>query len=151
MTERWLPVPDWPYGLIVYTVKTDPNHLMGRQNGYASKVAWVDPRAVKAGAGNPSSDRGGIEFGGGIEVFPDSSAAQARDKELKSFTAPFGDGYDYPDGDAVLRLSQYLTRRRPPRTRPRLPGNAPSRWRRAGRSRIPGGASAPGTLTRGWP
>ena len=95
--------------LIVYTPATDPNHEMGRQNGYTSKVAWVDPRAVKAGAGNPASDRGGIEFGGGIEVFPTAAGAKARYQYLKGFTAPFGDGYDYLSGPAILRLSQYLT------------------------------------------
>jgi hypothetical protein len=95
--------------LIVYTATTDPNHLLGRQGGYTSKVAWVDPRAVKAGAGNPASDRGGIEFGGGIEVFPDAASARARYERLRGFQPPFGDGYDYLSGTAILRLSQYLT------------------------------------------
>jgi hypothetical protein len=94
--------------LIVYTPSTDPNHEMGRQGGYTSKVAWVDPRAVKAGAGNPAGDRGGIQFGGGIEVFPTAAGAKARYQLLKGFTAPFGDGYDYLSGPAILRLSQYL-------------------------------------------
>jgi len=94
--------------LIVYTPATDPNHLMGRQGGYTSKVAWVDPSAVASGAGNPRDDPGGIEYGGGIEVFPDHASAQARYDELKSLTPPFGDGYDYLHGNAVLRLSQYL-------------------------------------------
>ena len=95
--------------LIVYTAATDPNHEMGRQGGYTSKVAWVDPRAVKAGAGNPASDQGGTEFGGGIEVFPTAAGAQARYQYLKGFKPPFGDGYDYLYGRAILRLSQYLT------------------------------------------
>lgn len=95
--------------LIVYTPTTDPNHEMGRQGGYTSKVAWVDPRAVKAGAGNPASDRGGTEFGGGIEVFPTAAGAKDRYQYLKGFKPPFGDGYDYLSGAAILRLSQYLT------------------------------------------
>jgi hypothetical protein len=95
--------------LIVYTPATDPNHEMGRQGGYTSKVAWVDSRAVKAGAGNPASDRGGTEFGGGIEVFPTASDAQARYQYLRGFKPPLGDGYDYLSGAAILRLSQYLT------------------------------------------
>lgn len=82
---------------------------MGRQGGYTSKVAWVDPRAVKAGAGNPSSDRGGTEFGGGIEVFATVAGARDRLAELKGFKPPFGDGYDYLAGSAVPRLSNYLT------------------------------------------
>jgi hypothetical protein len=95
--------------LIVYTPVTDPNHEMGRQGGYTSKVAWIDPRAVKAGAGNAASDRGGIEFGGGIEIFPTASSAKARYQYLRGFKPPFGDGYDYLSGAAILRLSQYLT------------------------------------------
>jgi hypothetical protein len=95
--------------LIVYTPVTDPNHEMGRQGGYTSKVAWVDPRAVEAGAGNPASDRGGTEFGGGIEVFPTAAGAKARYQYLRGFKPPLGDGYDYLSGAAILRLSQYLT------------------------------------------
>jgi hypothetical protein len=96
-------------GLIVYTVTTDPNHLMGRQGGYSSKVAWADPAAMAAGSGDPASDPGGTEYGGGIEVFPDVADAVARLAELKGFKPPFGDGYDDLAGTAVLRLSQYLT------------------------------------------
>jgi hypothetical protein len=95
--------------LIVYTPVTDPNHLMGRQGGYTSKVAWQDPRAIKAGAGSPSSDPGGTEFGGGTDVFSTAADAQARYQYLRGFQAPFGDGYDYLSGTAILRLSQYLT------------------------------------------
>ena len=95
--------------LIVYTAATDPNHLLGRQGGYTSKVAWQDRRAIDAGAGKPAaSDRGGTEFGGGIEVFPTVAAAAQRLAYLKSFQPPFGDGYDYQSGTAILRLSQYL-------------------------------------------
>jgi hypothetical protein len=93
----------------VYTAATDPNHEMGRQGGYTSKVAWVDPRAIKAGAGNPASDRGGTEFGGGIEVFPTTASARARYEYLRGFQPPLGDGYDYLSGTTILRLSQYLT------------------------------------------
>jgi hypothetical protein len=95
--------------LIVYTPATDPNHLMGRQGGYTSKVAWQDPRAIRAGAGDPGSDPGGTEFGGGIEVYPTRAGELSRYSYLKSFTAPIGDGYDYLVGTAILRLSQYLT------------------------------------------
>jgi hypothetical protein len=95
--------------VIVYDATTDPNHLLGRQGGYTSKVAWVVPAAVSAGAGSPSSDPGGTEFGGGIEVFPDLAGAQSRLDELKAFKPPLGDGYDYLAGGAILRLSNYLT------------------------------------------
>jgi hypothetical protein len=95
--------------LIVYTAASDPNHEMGRQRGYTSKVAWQDRRAIKSGAGSPSSDPGGTEFGGGIEVFPTATSAQARYQYLRGFKPPFGDGYDLLVGSAILRLSQYLT------------------------------------------
>jgi hypothetical protein len=96
--------------LIVYTATTDPNHLLGRQGGCISKVAWQDRRAIAAGAGKPTaSDRGGTEFGGGIEVFPTVAAAAQRLAYLKSFQPPLGDGYDYQVGTAILRLSNYLT------------------------------------------
>jgi hypothetical protein len=105
MKAAGLPIKD----LIVYNATTDPNHLLGRQGGYTSKTAWVDPAAVAAGAGSPSSDPGGIEFGGGIEVFPSAADAQARLAYLKAFRPPFGDGYDYLAGPAILRVSNYLT------------------------------------------
>ena len=105
MKAAGLPIRD----VIVYDATTDPNHLLGRQGGYTSKDAWVDPAAVAAGAGSPGSDPGGIEFGGGIEVFPSVAGAQARLAELKAFRPPFGDGYDYLAGPAILRLSNYIT------------------------------------------
>ena len=92
--------------LIVYTAVTDPNHLLGRQGGYTSKVAWVDPRAARQDAGDT---RGSIGLGGGIEAFPTAEGARTRYEYLRGFQAPFGDGYDYLAGTAVLRLSQYLT------------------------------------------
>jgi hypothetical protein len=105
MKAAGLPIED----LIVYDATTDPNHLLGRQDEYTSKDAWVDAVAVAAGAGSPSSDPGGIEFGGGIEVFPSVPYAQARLAYLKAFQPPIGDGYDYLAGPAILRLSNYLT------------------------------------------
>ena len=105
MKAAGLPITE----LIVYNVTTDPNHLLGRQNEYTSKDAWVDPAAVAAGAGSPSSEPGATEFGGGIEAFPSVAGAQARLAYLKAFQPPIGDGYDYIAGTAILRLSTYLT------------------------------------------
>ena len=81
MKAAGLPITD----VIVYNATTDPNHLLGRQGGYTSKTAWVTPAAVAAGAGSPSSDPGGTEFGGGIEVFATTADAQSRLAELKAF------------------------------------------------------------------
>ena len=102
--------------LIVYTAASDPNHELGRQGGYSSKVAWKDPRAVAAGTTNVDGTKinvgTGIDLGGGIEVFPSAAGAQARYQYLRgiSSTLPsFADGYDYLSGTAVLRLSRDLT------------------------------------------
>jgi serine/threonine-protein kinase len=97
----------------VFTAATDPNHLLGREGGYISKVEWVDPAAVSAGAGRPTSDdRFDTSFGGSIEVYPSSAGAQARDRYLKVIAKAdpaLADGYDYVAGTAILRLSGYLT------------------------------------------
>jgi hypothetical protein len=95
--------------LTVYTAASDPNHLLGRQGEYTSKVAWIDSRTISAGAGDPSADPGGIEFGGSIEVFANVADAAARAAYLADFKPPLGDGYDLAQGTAVLRLSNYLT------------------------------------------
>lgn len=71
-----------------YTASTDPNHLLGRQGEYTSKVNWSQ---------------------GSIEVFSDVADAQNRETYLKAFTCPLGDGYDYLDGAALLRLDCALT------------------------------------------
>jgi hypothetical protein len=106
--------------LIVYTPSTDPNHELGRQGGYTSKVAWVDRRAVKAyqdglkqdqlgfSPGLPG-DRGSVDNGGGIEVFPTAAEARARADFIRGFGPSLGDGYDFTVGRDLLRLSNYLT------------------------------------------
>ena len=104
--------------LIVYTASTDPNHLLGRQGGYRSKVAWADLRAARQDAGD---ERGSIGLGGGTEVYPTAAGARARYEYLRGFQPPFGDGYDYLDGTAILRLSNYLTPAQALHTRPRSP------------------------------
>jgi hypothetical protein len=94
--------------LIVYTPVTDPNHMLGRQGGYTSKVEWKDPRAVKAATGAGS----GVDNGGSIEVYPTVAGARARTAYLRQISSTvqiIADGYDYTSGTAVLRLSRYLT------------------------------------------
>ena len=76
-------------GYVAYTAATDPNHLLGRQNGYTSKVNWG------SGSAQQSS----------IEVFPTKAGAIQRASYVSGFTCPFGDGYDYISGSALLRMS----------------------------------------------
>jgi hypothetical protein len=84
--------------MIVYTAATDPNAMLGRQGGYTSKVAWVDRRAERAGAGKPvtADDRGDVSFGGGIEVFPTAAQARQRAQYIQGFGPMLADGTTSP-------------------------------------------------------
>jgi hypothetical protein len=79
-------------GYVAYTASTDPNHLLGRQNGYTSKINW-----------GPDGNTGTIE------VFPDQADAIARQDYIKGFTCPVGFGYLIMQGTADLRLGCDLT------------------------------------------
>jgi hypothetical protein len=78
--------------IIVYTASTDPNHLLGRQGEYTSKVEWTTD-------GENS----------GIEAFADAADAQLRYVYLRAFRPPIGDGYDYLYRAAILRLGSIYT------------------------------------------
>jgi plastocyanin len=96
-------------GLITFNATTDPNHLLGRPTGYASKDAWQDGRIDQTEQG---TDVGGVEFGGGIEVFPTSAGAQSRANYLgaiQSASSLFGSEYDYTLGPILVRISGTLT------------------------------------------
>lgn len=79
-------------GYAAYTAATDPNHLLGRVNGYTSKVSW-----------GPDGDTGTIE------VYPDAAGAIARQQYVSAFACPFGWGYLVRQGTADLRLGCDLT------------------------------------------
>lgn len=67
-----------------YSAATDPNHLLGRQGGYTSKINWSN---------------------GSIEVFSTPAEAQKRKTYLLAFAGmPLGDGYDYIVGTCLLRI-----------------------------------------------
>ena len=55
----------------VVTAADDPNHLLGRPNGYTSKVYWTDTRVDKTKI-YPSS-MGGTDPGGAIESYADTA------------------------------------------------------------------------------
>jgi hypothetical protein len=78
----------------VYTAVTDPNHLLGRQGEYTSKVEWF----------TDGED-------GGIEAFGDAADARLRFAYLRLFRPPIGDGYDYLYRIALLRLASTYTPR----------------------------------------
>jgi hypothetical protein len=79
-----------------YTATTDPNHLLGRQGEYTSKINW-------------GQDRGNGDIFSSIEVFPDAADAQLRYVYLRAFRPPLGDGYDYLYHAAILRLATIYT------------------------------------------
>jgi hypothetical protein len=81
--------------VFAYNAQTDPNSLLGRQGEYTSKVNW-------GGDTSYASDNS-------IEVFTNPADAAARLSYLSAFKPPFGDGYDYQSGSALLRLSANLT------------------------------------------
>ena len=82
--------------ITVYTAVTDPNHLLGRQGEYTSKINW-------------GQDRGNRNVFSSIEVFPDAADAQLRYTYLRAFRPPIGDGYDYLYRAAILRLASIYT------------------------------------------
>src|SRR5262249_24440245 len=89
----------------VYTAANDPNHLLGRSHGYTSKVNFVDSRL---GAGTGSFDP---NEGGSVEVFSSKGDARSRMQLIDKITQTnpaLGDGYDYLEGLALLRLSNKL-------------------------------------------
>jgi hypothetical protein len=78
--------------ITVYTAVTDPNHLLGRQGEYTSKVEWSADGEIS-----------------GIEAFADAPDAQLRYAYLRAFRPPIGDGYDYLYRAAILRLASVYT------------------------------------------
>jgi hypothetical protein len=100
-----------PIGAVtVYTAATDPNHLLGRPNGYVSKSAFTDTRVSPADARDTSA--GSVDLGGSVEVFASSADARARKAYIAAVdkSAPIvGTEYDYVSGEVLLRVSQVLT------------------------------------------
>jgi len=88
-----------------YTAENDPNHQLGRPNGYTSKVNFRDTRLEK------ESDDFSLDDGGSIEVFANHTDATSRFEYVRSIAsnAAMFNEYDYQEGRVLLRLSQRLT------------------------------------------
>jgi hypothetical protein len=94
----------------VVTAADDPNHLLGRPNGYTSKVYWTDTR-VDPTKLYPSSV-GGTDPGGAIESYPDVAGAQARKDYIGAIakaSPALANEYDYLAGSSLIRVSSLLT------------------------------------------
>jgi len=90
-----------------YTAATDPNHLLGRPNGYKSKTAFID-KTISNSPGTATS----VTRGGSVEFFANHAGAVRRERYIEKVekAAPIlGTEYDYVDGPALLRLSSVLT------------------------------------------
>lgn len=95
----------------VYTADTDPNHLLGRPNGYTSKLAFTDSRIPAAEVDGFDADA--TERGGSVEVYPDAAGATARKEfiqaALKGAGGVLGREYDYLPGGVIVRVTGKLT------------------------------------------
>lgn len=89
----------------VYTASTDPNDLLGRPGGYASKSDFTDDRA------KPDLDDE-VQKGGSVEVYDDPAEAEERGKYIADTLGKmkiFGTEYHYLKGGILLRVSGELT------------------------------------------
>jgi hypothetical protein len=97
---------------VVFTAESDPNHMLGRPNGYLSKAAFTDSRVDLT---HPSvyvdTTKGAVDLGGSVEVFLSEQGAQARAKYIKDLSAakPVLTAYEYVAGPVLLRLGKSLT------------------------------------------
>ncbi|MFJ9586524.1 hypothetical protein [Streptomyces acidicola] len=85
----------------------DPDGLLGRHDGYHSKVTFEDRRID--GGTVAVADPASVQLGGAIEVFHGTGAALARVERLRADAAhPDLAEYVYHRGRILLRLSPYL-------------------------------------------
>jgi hypothetical protein len=95
---------------IVYTAATDPNHLLGRPNGYLSKVSFIDGRINSTDVRDASP--GSVDLGGSVEVFATQSDALARVEYITRIEKDmplFGTEHDYVTGSVLIRVSSLLS------------------------------------------
>ena len=87
----------------------DPNRLLGRPNGYTSKIAFADSRISKTDTDGTQKDA--IERGGSIEVFPDANLAKGRAEYTQGVLKNSGLGaeHDYLQGPVLVRVTGNLS------------------------------------------
>ena len=92
-----------------YTAEDDPNHLLGRPNGYTSKTAFSDSRVKVDDV--EYLDEDAVERGGSVEVYADEAGAKARMDFIQSIAKgmPAVGEYDYVKGGVLVRVSRFLT------------------------------------------
>lgn len=90
------------------TAENDPNRLLGRPNGYTSKVVLVDSRVAAGDRGDP----GGVSNGASVEVFADAAGARARADYIGGIakaSPALANEYDYVKGAVLVRVTGLLT------------------------------------------
>jgi len=84
-------------GLVMFTVRTDPQHLLGRPDGYVAAIVVLDGRL--------SCDTLGVACGAEIEQWPSEVAAQRR----STFWPLLTHEYHYRYGAVLIRVSGALS------------------------------------------
>jgi hypothetical protein len=90
------------------TDESDPNHLLGRPNGYTSRATFTIPGVKTQG----EDDIEGCDRGGCVEQWPSADAAKNRVAyltEVGSKAPVLGGGYTYTRDGLVLRVSKTAT------------------------------------------
>lgn len=92
-----------------YNEDNDPNKLLGRPNGYTSKIAFADSRLAKEDIAGTAKDA--IERGGSVEVFPDAELARGRADYIQGIlkSGGLGSEYDYQSGPVLVRVTGNLS------------------------------------------
>ncbi|MEE4546532.1 hypothetical protein V2S66_31775 [Streptomyces sp. V4-01] len=92
----------------VYTAATDPDHLLGKPDGYRSKVAFTDSRVQPGQVDGASASP--VDLGGIIETFATSGDARSRAAHLQSTLKGLSAAeYHYYVGGSLVRVSRILT------------------------------------------
>jgi len=92
-----------------YTSADDPNHQLGRPNGYISKTAFADSRVKQPDTEFVDADA--LSRGGSVEVYPDEAGAKARKEYIAAIgkNLPLAVEYDYVQGGVLIRVAQEMT------------------------------------------
>jgi hypothetical protein len=92
-----------------YSSADDPNHQLGRPNGYTSKTAFSDSRVPAENLEFEADDA--IARGGSVEVYPDAAGATARKEYIQAIGKglPSAVEYDYVQGGVLIRVAKELT------------------------------------------
>jgi len=92
-----------------YTSADDPNHQLGRPNGYTSKTAFADSRVEQPDTEFVDADS--LSRGGSVEVYPDEAGAKARKDYIVNLgkSLPLAVEYDYVQGGVLIRVAQEMT------------------------------------------